>query len=120
MKKEIIPWKFHPRVFNSLGTDLVTDDIVAINELVKNSYDAGANEVIISFLKDTSSEKKQVNGKNAAEVLAILTAYCSERLVILLRDLTSSVILIEAIANKPRITIIAVSLKRIFIRFLLH
>jgi len=37
MKKETIVWKFHPRVFNSLGTDLVTDDIVAIIELVKNA-----------------------------------------------------------------------------------
>jgi len=62
MKEEMITWKFHPRVFNSLGTDLVTDDIVAIIELVKNAYDAGANEVKISFLKDTSvktEEKKQ-------------------------------------------------------------
>ena len=66
MKKEMIAWKFHPRVFNSLGTDLVTDDIVAIIELVKNAYDAGANEVTISFLKDTSvkkEEKKQSKGK---------------------------------------------------------
>jgi signal transduction histidine kinase len=51
-RTEIIPFKFHPRVFNSLGADLVTDDIVAIIELVKNSYDAGADKVIISFLKD--------------------------------------------------------------------
>jgi signal transduction histidine kinase len=50
--KEVIPFKFHPRVFNSLGADLVTDDIVAIIELVKNSYDAGADKVIISFIKD--------------------------------------------------------------------
>jgi signal transduction histidine kinase len=66
MKKEMIAWKFHSRVFNSLGTDLVTDDIVAIIELVKNAYDAGANEVTISFLKDTSvkkEEKKQSKGK---------------------------------------------------------
>jgi signal transduction histidine kinase len=66
MKKEIINWKFHPRVFNSLGTDLVTDDIVAIIELVKNAYDAGANEVKISFFNDTSvrkEEKKQKKGK---------------------------------------------------------
>jgi len=37
MKKEMVSWKFHPRVFNSLGADLVTDDIVAIIELVKNA-----------------------------------------------------------------------------------
>jgi signal transduction histidine kinase len=59
MKKEKITWKFHPRVFNSLGADLVTDDIVAIIELVKNAYDAGADKVTISFLKDTSVEKRE-------------------------------------------------------------
>ena len=61
MEKKIIPFKFHPRVFNSLGADLVTDDIVAIIELVKNSYDAGADKVIISFLKE--HQKKITKGK---------------------------------------------------------
>ena len=56
MKKQKVAWKFHPRVFNSLGADLVTDDIVAIIELVKNAYDAGADNVIISFLKEPESE----------------------------------------------------------------
>ncbi|WP_010255972.1 sensor histidine kinase [Treponema primitia] len=56
MKTEQIQFKFHPRVFNSLGADLVTDDIVAIIELVKNSYDAGAAEVIISFVKEKTGE----------------------------------------------------------------
>jgi len=75
MKKETIAWKFHPRVFNSLGTDLVTDDIVAIIELVKNAYDAGANEVKISFIKDTSvkkEEKKQKKGKKQRTINYIL------------------------------------------------
>jgi signal transduction histidine kinase len=59
MEKQIIPFKFHPRVFNSLGADLVTDDIVAIIELVKNAYDAGADKVIISFIKDSQGEGKK-------------------------------------------------------------
>jgi signal transduction histidine kinase len=59
MKKEVVPFKFHPRVFNSLGADLVTDDIVAIIELVKNTYDAGADKVIISFLKNSQGENKK-------------------------------------------------------------
>ena len=37
--------RMHPRVFAALGADLVTNDIVAVIELVKNSYDAYANEV---------------------------------------------------------------------------
>ena len=37
--------RMHPRVFAALGADLVTNDIVAVIELVKNSYDAYANDV---------------------------------------------------------------------------
>ena len=44
-----IPLKMHPRVFSALGADLVTNDIVAVIELVKNSYDAFASEVKVSF-----------------------------------------------------------------------
>lgn len=48
---ELIPFKMHPRVFSALGADLVTDDNVAIIELVKNSYDAMARNVHIRFKK---------------------------------------------------------------------
>jgi signal transduction histidine kinase len=67
MKKEIVPFKFHPRVFNSLGADLVTDDIVAIIELVKNAYDAGANKVTISFLKEAENKKTKNDDENGSE-----------------------------------------------------
>ena len=56
MNGKLIPFKFHPRVFNSLGADLVTDDIVALIELVKNSYDAGADKVNISFFNDENEK----------------------------------------------------------------
>ncbi len=36
-----------------LGQDLITDDYVAVLELVKNSYDAGAKKVIITFEPDS-------------------------------------------------------------------
>ena len=49
-----IPLKMHPRVFAALGADLVTNDIVAIIELVKNSYDAFASEVRINFAQTDS------------------------------------------------------------------
>jgi signal transduction histidine kinase len=45
----------HPRVFAALGADLVTNDVVAVIELVKNSYDAFANNVWIRFLTDDKS-----------------------------------------------------------------
>lgn len=37
--------RIHPRVFAALGADLVTNDIVAVIELVKNAYDAFAHNV---------------------------------------------------------------------------
>ena len=44
-----VPLRIHPRVFESLGTNLVTDDVVAVVELVKNSYDAFARNVQLNF-----------------------------------------------------------------------
>ena len=39
----------HPRVFAALGADLVTNDVVAVIELVKNAYDAFARNVHVRF-----------------------------------------------------------------------
>lgn len=47
-----IPFRMHPRVFAALGADLVTNDVVAVIELVKNSYDAFAANVWIRFTND--------------------------------------------------------------------
>ena len=44
-----IPFKIHPRVFAALGADLVTNDVVAVIELVKNCYDAFATRVDVAF-----------------------------------------------------------------------
>lgn len=51
-----IPFRLHPRVFAALGADLVTNDVVAVIELVKNSYDAVADNVWIRFGKDAAGE----------------------------------------------------------------
>lgn len=51
---------------NIIGRDLITDDFIAIFELVKNSYDAHATNVIIEFdgLKTNSSSIRIIdNGK---------------------------------------------------------
>ena len=47
---EKIPFRIHPRVFAALGEDLVTSDVVAALELVKNSYDAMATHVEVNFV----------------------------------------------------------------------
>ena len=48
-RSEKIPFRIHPRVFAALGADLVTSDVVAVIELVKNSYDAFASRVDVAF-----------------------------------------------------------------------
>ncbi len=50
-----IPFRMHPRVFAALGADLVTNDVVAVIELVKNSYDAFAQNVWLRFRDDPSN-----------------------------------------------------------------
>lgn len=48
-RKERLKFKLHPRVFAALGADLITNDVVAVIELVKNSYDAFATRVDVRF-----------------------------------------------------------------------
>ncbi len=48
--------QFHPRAFAAFGSELVTNDAVAVTELVKNCYDAFAYSVDVEFGSD-------VNGK---------------------------------------------------------
>jgi signal transduction histidine kinase len=49
-KSSSINFRLHPRVFAALGLDLVTNDAVAVIELVKNSYDALATRVDVRFV----------------------------------------------------------------------
>lgn len=50
--QEKVKIQIHPRAFAAFGEELVTNDSVAVLELVKNSYDAYAFEVVIEFGKD--------------------------------------------------------------------
>lgn len=54
---ENINIQIHPRAFAAFGEDLVTNDLVAIIELVKNSYDAYAFCVEVEFVKDENGEE---------------------------------------------------------------
>ena len=45
-----LSFRMHPRVLTALGRDLVTNDVVAVIELVKNSYDALATRVDVRFI----------------------------------------------------------------------
>ncbi len=50
MPVEALPFSFHPGVFQILGEELVSDPIIALAELVKNSYDADAEHVRIELV----------------------------------------------------------------------
>ena len=52
MTTEKLHFKTSSGIKSIVGKDLITDKFVAIFELVKNSYDAGAKQVTITFDKD--------------------------------------------------------------------
>ena len=47
-----LSFRMHPRVLTALGRDLVTNDVVAVIELVKNSYDALTTRVDVRLTYD--------------------------------------------------------------------
>ncbi|SFI70261.1 Signal transduction histidine kinase [Paenibacillus sp. UNC496MF] len=47
--------KINPRVIEQLGKELITSDEIAIVELIKNSYDAGAKKTNIHFIDNKFS-----------------------------------------------------------------
>lgn len=61
-----LKFKISSALKNIIGRDLITDDFIAVFELVKNSYDAHATKVDVIF-KDIYSENKKIiikdNGK---------------------------------------------------------
>lgn len=53
---ETITMQFHPRAFAAFGSELVTNDAVAVTELVKNCYDAFAYSVDVEFGNDAGGD----------------------------------------------------------------
>lgn len=66
MQKKPLQFKISSALKNIIGSDLISDDFIAVFELVKNSYDAHATEVKITF-EDIYSENAKIiirdNGK---------------------------------------------------------
>ena len=60
--KEQVHFKTNVLLKNIIGKDLITDDNVAVMELVKNSYDAGAQNICVTFcnILETASEDSQI------------------------------------------------------------
>lgn len=62
MKEEVLDsgsfvFKPRARIIKTIGEELISNDNVAITELVKNSYDAGSQIVEISFIGETSEKE---------------------------------------------------------------
>ncbi|MBP9018179.1 MAG: ATP-binding protein [Paludibacteraceae bacterium] len=60
MSSDLVKLKLHPRGIEALGKDLVTNNVVAIIELVKNSYDAFATQVRIIFGRDDDGDYLEI------------------------------------------------------------
>ncbi|WP_114941809.1 ATP-binding protein [Mucilaginibacter endophyticus] len=75
---------YNPRVIRHLGTELITNDEVAVTELVKNSYDAGAKNVRLHLMTQISLlNTKQLLVPVSDAVLQIPQIADADRLMIL-------------------------------------
>jgi len=80
MKKE--GWfKVSSEIKNILGRDLITDSNIAVLELVKNSYDANAKKVTITFGEDSLTISDDGKGMTEDDILNkwLLLAYSAKK-----------------------------------------
>ena len=74
-------FKVSSEIKNILGRDLITDSNIAILELVKNSYDAHAKKVIITFNNDSLTIADDGKGMTESDILDkwLLLAYSAKK-----------------------------------------
>lgn len=60
MQKGSVPFRPRARIIKLLGEELITNEVIATVELVKNSYDADATEVKISLENVTDMEEGRI------------------------------------------------------------
>lgn len=68
MSASSLPFRISTGLKNIIGRDLITDDYVAVFELVKNSFDAYAKKVIITFKPDKIIIKDDGKGMDMADI----------------------------------------------------
>jgi signal transduction histidine kinase len=77
-KQRDIPFLIHPRAFKALGADLVTNDVVAVIELVKNAYDAYATNVDIRFRESDGIQVLEIEDNGSGMSLDVIEdAWCT-------------------------------------------
>ena len=64
VEKHTIPMQFHPRAFSAFGSDLVTNDYVAVNELIKNAYKIVRSGIINSKKLQDRLHRRRISGVN--------------------------------------------------------
>lgn len=72
-----LKWRFDVSAFRLIGRDLITDRVTALFELVKNAYDANAEDVFVNFhnvgvKKDTESTDRNTNNDNNVSKIEII------------------------------------------------
>ena len=60
-KEKILKWRFDVNTFRLLGRELITDRITALFELMKNSYDANSENVVVEFFN--VGDEKYIDSK---------------------------------------------------------
>ena len=63
--------RFKPRarLMTTLGLELISSDVVAITELVKNSYDADARNVLIRLTDDLDEDRSRAPSRRKIQIL---------------------------------------------------
>lgn len=69
MSEEQLQFKVSAGLKNIIGKELINNEYIAIFELVKNSYDAGATHVKISFLNDTIEIEDNGKGMTKDDII---------------------------------------------------
>ncbi len=64
MHNSTLSFRISAGLKNIIGRDLISDKYIAIFELVKNAYDAGASKVNISFVNDSNGDGEIVISDN--------------------------------------------------------
>ena len=75
MDKGVLNFDVKTGMKNIIGRDLITDDFIAIYELVKNSYDAYANRVKITFKKDEIIIADNGKGMSENDLKSVFESY---------------------------------------------
>ena len=83
---EKLHFKVSAGLKNIIGKELINDKFIAIFELVKNSYDAGAKRVTIKFENIYDDEDGNLNDDNIEDLLKYMMTILKFLLLMMERE----------------------------------